>query len=204
MNNQMYQYLRELHIFIERQTKKIYMLEKSMNELRQEIASLKERPPVQIGTLEYKFDQLKVETLEGTLNIGLNPTDLEGISDFSVDNKSMQSPIPPKTPFKIVRNNEIESEIMEFLEISLPQIYEQAQDELKFTVSDSYYPLIKEDIIKQLPQRISSHLASLPADQRNLDKAAKQEITNKIKHEIQQGVRLFLSQLQQQEREGKT
>ena len=34
--------------------------------------------------MEYKFDQLKVETLEGTLNIGLNPSDLQGIEDFSV------------------------------------------------------------------------------------------------------------------------
>ena len=36
--------------------------------------------------MEYKFDQLKVETLEGTLNIGLNPSDLQGIEDFSVPN----------------------------------------------------------------------------------------------------------------------
>ena len=38
--------------------------------------------------LEYKFDQLKVETLEGTLNIGLNPSDLQGIEDFSIPSKN--------------------------------------------------------------------------------------------------------------------
>ena len=35
--------------------------------------SLKEAPSTKIDRIEYKFDQLKIETLEGTLNIGLNP-----------------------------------------------------------------------------------------------------------------------------------
>ena len=42
--------------------------------------------------MEYKFDQLKVETLEGTLNIGLNPSDLQAIEDFSVPNGKGKGP----------------------------------------------------------------------------------------------------------------
>ena len=46
--------------------------------MEQKITELQSRPSVHVEKLEYKFDQLKVEKLEGTLNIGLNPTDLQG------------------------------------------------------------------------------------------------------------------------------
>jgi hypothetical protein len=63
---EIYQYIRELHAFVEKQSKKLRKLEKAMLEMNQELVKLKERPPIQVGNLEYKFDQLKVETLEGT------------------------------------------------------------------------------------------------------------------------------------------
>ncbi|KKK36439.1 hypothetical protein WQ57_19385 [Mesobacillus campisalis] len=202
MNREIYQYMRELHTFIEMQAKKIMALEKKLNELQQEFAKLKERPPVQVGTIEYKFDQLKVESLEGTLNIGLNPSDLEEISDFAVENQGIQTPMSPKKPFKMIkRSGDIESEVREFLESSLPAIYEEAQENLNFSVDESYYSLIKEDITRQLPQRISAHLDTISTEDRELNSAGQQEIVEKIKNEIRQGVFVFLSQLQQRAKE---
>ena len=62
-------------------------MQKKIQSLEKQVSEFQNRPPVHIDRMEYKFDQLKVETLEGTLNIGLNPSDLQGIEDFSVPNK---------------------------------------------------------------------------------------------------------------------
>ena len=47
--------------------------------------------------MEYKFDQLKVENLNGTLNIGLNPfsTKEQQIEDFQVDTETLK--VNPET-----------------------------------------------------------------------------------------------------------
>src|SRR5690606_9664981 len=57
--------------------KKLDDTEDVIDQLQTELTELKEQKGVHIGRLEYKFDQLKVETLEGTLNIGLTPAQLK-------------------------------------------------------------------------------------------------------------------------------
>ena len=198
MNTEIYQYMRKLHTFIEHQDKKLRGLEKSVLKLQEEIARLKDRPPIQVGNIEYKFDQLKVETLEGTLNIGLNPSDLEGISDFSVDNKHIKTPVSPKDLFN--RGIEIETELREYLEANLPDIYQNTQKRINITVDDSYYTFIKDDILKQLPNRIADHLNGVSTEERGDSEKVKQGIVTKLKGEIEHGVFLFLNQLHEQKK----
>jgi spore germination protein PC len=197
VNTEIYQYMKELHTFIEYQAQKLRKLENSVNALQKEVAILKERPPVQVGNIEYKFDQLKVETLEGTLNIGLNPSDLDGITDFSVDNQNIQTQnSSPKTLFK--RSMDIENKIRDYLERNLPEIYQTTQEKLNMRVDDSYFQFIREDILKQLPNRIHTHLSSLNDEERENDENINERIVETIKKEIQQGVHLFLEQVYKQ------
>jgi len=202
MNTEIYQYMKKLHTFIEYQAKKVKQLENSVAELKQEVARLKERPPVQVGNIEYKFDQLKVETLDGTLNIGLNPSDLEGITDFSVDNKNIQAQAHPQaqaSPKKVFkRSMDIENELRDYLESKLPEIYQATKEKLNMNADDSYFQFIREDILKQLPNRIHSHLNNVNEQERESDDETKQKIVEKIQAEIQQGVYLFLEQVKKQ------
>ena len=59
-------------------------MQKKIQSLEKQVSEFTKSSSCSIERMEYKFDQLKVETLEGTLNIGLNPSDLQGIEDFSV------------------------------------------------------------------------------------------------------------------------
>nr|WP_286183310.1 spore germination protein GerPC [Bacillus sp. ISL-55] len=204
MNAEFYQYLKKLHIYVEHQSKKTAKLEKMILELQQEIAALKERPPVQIGNIEYKFDQLKVETLEGTLNIGLNPTDLDGIDDFTVDQKSVNVPIPPKQLFK--RTIEIETALNKYLESDLENIYRGAQAELGISIDDSYFEFIKNDIKKQLSGRAAQHLQEQSSGERGTDLSPElnERVIDLLKQEIQNGVFLFLKNLPDNIKEGRS
>ncbi|MGA9227555.1 MAG: spore germination protein GerPC [Mesobacillus sp.] len=189
---------------MEHQSKKIGKLEKMILDMQQEIASLKERPPVQIGNIEYKFDQLKVETLEGTLNIGLNPSDLNEIDDFSVDQKAVNVPIPPKQLFK--RTIELETTLYQYLETDLEQIYRDAQTNLEITVDDSYFTFIKDDIKKQLSGRVAYHLKELSSTSRGeeLSPEINAKVIELLKQEIQNGVFLFLKNLPDNVKEGRS
>ena len=203
MDAEFYQYMKRLHVYVEHQSKKIVKLEKMILEMHREIASLKERPPVQIGNIEYKFDQLKVETLEGTLNIGLNPADLEGIDDFSVDQKAVNVPIPQKQLFK--RTIELETTLYHYLESDLENIYRDAQGNLGINVDDSYFTFIKEDIKKQLSGRVAYHLKELSVTSRGEEFSPEinEKVIDLLKQEIQNGVFLFLKNLPDNVKKGR-
>lgn len=202
MNAEFYEYVKKLHLYVEHQSRKIVKLEKVVLDLQQDIAALKERPPVQIGNIEYKFDQLKVETLEGTLNIGLNPTDLEGIDDFSVDQKAVNVPKPAKQLFK--RTIEIETALYKFLETDLEDIYRDAQANLGIHVDDSYFTFIKEDIKKQLSGRVATHLKERSSSENGTEISSEmiEQVIGLLKEEIQNGVFLFLKNLPDNVKEG--
>ncbi|KIL47367.1 spore germination protein GerPC [Jeotgalibacillus campisalis] len=117
---------------------------------------LEERAPspssVHIEKIEYKFDQLKVETLEGTLSIGLSPSDLYK-QDVEIPGfRSSES---------------IEDQIRKFIDEQIPTIFSDCNT-IKDPVGNPITPnQVTDQLIQQLPQRIE-HLqqgASLTQEQ---------------------------------------
>ncbi|MEH7343573.1 spore germination protein GerPC [Bacillus sp. JJ1532] len=201
MDQTLYSYLQKMHIFIEAQEKRIIYLEKKVRELEKQTQELKTRPPITVDRIEYKFDQLKVESLDGTLNIGLNPSELQEIEDFAINNKGIQTPFQPKAHFQ--RTMEIEDEINKFLENELQSVIEETALSLNKSVDESYILFIKEDIKKQLPNRIDYHLKQqLAATNREQGTVPdfNEEILVKLKKEIKNGVHTFISHLPEPEK----
>lgn len=195
MNQQYITYLQRMHAFVEAQEKRIRILEAAVKKLQEETETLKSRPPMQIDRIEYKFDQLKVESLEGTLNIGLNPSELQNIEDFAVDNKNIKAPVSPKHLMK--RTMEIEDAIYQYLESDLPEIVSSVQKKLNVSVDDAYLSFIKEDIKKQLPNRIDFYIKQQQASDRGAPEngMGSDQIIENLKKEIQNGVHAFISHL---------
>jgi spore germination protein PC len=188
------QYLQWLQMCIQAQEQRILTLENALQKMKEDMKQLNEKQSIHIDKIEYKFDQLKVETLEGTLNIGLNPSELSGIEDFAVQNQSLTTPISPK--HQMQRSMKIEEAIYRYLETDLPLVVEAAQKELNVQPNGEYLSFIKQDIIKQLPSRIEQQLTSISASGRSSENTPSDElIIEALKKEIQNGVMVFFNNL---------
>ncbi|QIZ07068.1 spore gernimation protein [Priestia megaterium] len=188
------QYLQWLQMCIQAQEQRILALENALQKMKEDMKKLNEKKAIHVDKIEYKFDQLKVETLEGTLNIGLNPSELAGIEDFAVQNQSLTTPISPK--HQMQRSMKIEEAIYRYLETDLPQLVENAQRELTVQPNDEYLSFIKQDIIKQLPGRIEQHLNTHSSGSRSFENAPSDDLVIEgLKKEIQNGVMVFFSNL---------
>ncbi|MDR7239912.1 spore germination protein GerPC [Neobacillus drentensis] len=188
------QYLQWLQRCIQAQEQRILTLENALQKMKEDIKLVNEKKAIHIDKIEYKFDQLKVETLEGTLNIGLNPSELSGIEDFAVQNQSLSSPLSPKNQMQ--RSMKIEEAIYRYLETDLPLVVQAVQRELNVQPNDEYLSFVKQDIIKQLPSRIEHHLAANSASSRSSENTPSDElIIEALKKEIQNGVMVFFSNL---------
>lgn len=190
MTQDLYQYLQWLQMCMQTQEQRISALEQTILKLQQQIKNLDEKKAIHVDRIEYKFDQLKVETLEGTLNIGLNPNDMSAIEDFAVQNQTLATPFSPETNMR--KSMKIEEAIYQYLETELPQMIENNQRKLSIPPNESYLSFIKQDIIKQLPARIDYHLkASQASEQQVTD----EQIIELLKQEIENGVSVFLNNL---------
>lgn len=190
-----FQYLQWLQSYVQAQDQRIIALERMIRQMSAELQQMKEKPVIHVDRIDYKFDQLKVETLEGTLNIGLNPSDLQGIEDFAVNNQDIVTPFSPKD--QMIRSMEIEETLLNYLETDLPDIIADTQRKLNIEPNEAYLSFIKEDIKKQLPGRIDFHLKGVAANDRSEEsiKAGNEKIIQLMKQEIQSGVSVFFNHL---------
>lgn len=191
----LYQYLQWLLTCIQAQEKRIASLEAAIQNMQNDLKQIREKPAIHVDTIQYNFDQLKVETLEGTLSIGLNPNDLSGIEDFAIQGQSLNTPISPKEQMQ--RSMKIEEAIYRYLETDLPQVIAAAENQLRIQPNESYLSFIKQDIIKQLPSRIDFHLKSLAVKNQNgeNDPSEEDRIFELLKQEINNGVYTFFKNL---------
>jgi spore germination protein PC len=187
-------YVQQLHSIVMNQETRIQNLEKMVLELKKELREIKQRPTLHVDKIEYKFDQLKVETLDGTLNIGLNPTDLQNIEDFAVQNGATPMPMmDPKEQFQ--RSMQLEEEIYQFLETDLSNLIQQIAEKMDRKLDASYLEFIKEDIKKQLPARINYYLQQRPIVETQDHNAWKQQIVTQLIKEMENGIRTFIENL---------
>ncbi|MEH7251637.1 spore germination protein GerPC [Neobacillus niacini] len=187
------QLLQWVQMTFQAQENRIAALEHTIQKLQEEMKQLKEKPSVRVDKIEYKFDQLKVETLEGTLNIGLNPSDLANIEDFAVENQSLKTPIHPKAQMQ--RSMKVEESIYQYLETELPALFKETQNQLNVRLDDSYLAFIKQDIMKQLPARIDYHIQNTAAREREGEHSTDESIIDLLKQEIRKGILIFINHL---------
>jgi spore germination protein PC len=144
---------------MKQQEAQIQRLEQKVIALQKEIEELKKKP-LTIEKIEYKFDQLKVETLEGTLNIGLNPlNEPTSLEDFEIKNQKIN-----------IRTNEYENSTIEqelladianYLTHHGPSRIHELEREYRTQLNDQYRHLMIEDIRVQVEPRIPYYFSQM-------------------------------------------
>jgi spore germination protein PC len=171
------------------QAQMLLQLEQSIKNILHEIEILTKSSTPTIGTIDYKFDQLKIEKLEGVLNIGISPQTGKSIEDFSVNGQPLAG--------RSIESNEdistftsIQKKINDYLDTDLPIELQRLSAEYRLTLDYEKHTLIIEDLRKQIDERIL-HYSSEAA------------ITDKVKKDILNGLQSYLSKLSESESEAR-
>ncbi|KGP90769.1 spore gernimation protein GerPC [Pontibacillus chungwhensis BH030062] len=183
------QYLEKLHKLVESQTEKMKELEKRVGELEKKTEE-NQRPSTNIEKIEYNFDQLKIETLEGTLNIGLTPQNGKdfGIEDLAIEEK----PFPPKLSGGQAVKDKIISDLQNYLTNQGPRDLQQIAGQYGRHYDSTYQQFILQDIQKQLDDRVAHYLEQSNASDGMIDDAKIQSISQQVKQEIYESLHHFI------------
>ncbi|PIC05921.1 spore gernimation protein GerPC [Anoxybacillus flavithermus] len=187
-------YFKQLEAYLKWQQQKMQSLEQVVNDLQQQYEQLKKKPHTTIEKIEYHFDQLKVETLEGTLNIGLNPATFgeDTIENFAVPKS--QTIIPQPTP--IFRN--IQTAVHSYLQEEGENIIARIEQTYGRSLDSSYRQFILQDIARQIDDRIHFYLRQYGEHEQEND-TLQQTIISYLKRDIEHSIDTFLKHLPREE-----
>ncbi|MCQ6560411.1 spore germination protein GerPC [Paenibacillus mendelii] len=164
-----------------------------VDELSARLTAAESRPLYNIEKLEYQFDQLKVEKLDGTLNIGMTPPTEQQFKEFGQlvmppGSSPVYSSPPPAGPFTNPPGapnlfpsmgattgadatqppppyGELRQEIDDYLNQTALNRMTQLESEMRLRLDPYHRRLVVEDIRKQMSGRIQYYMQTSTAGQ---------------------------------------
>ena len=192
MSQNIFYILQQITQQLERQESSIKQLQKKQKDLEKELTEVKEKPVLYIDRIEYQFDQLKIDRLEGTLNIGLNPKDLQDMDEFAIDTLPFH-----KMQDRYLENirEQLEHELNTYLDTELPEQIDKIKHENGLDIDESYTQFIIADIRQQLRERIDFYLKQQLREMPQTDREDMSAIIlERIKEDIYNAVQSFFKQ----------
>ncbi|TCP31592.1 spore germination protein PC [Scopulibacillus darangshiensis] len=196
----LYAYLHQLQSLLGNQERRISHLEATLDDLNQTIGKMEnDKQPV---TVNYSFDQLKVDTLEGTLNIGLNPDkDLDDLDDFTINDQTIQSPLPSQQSDDYGDlMQEISASLQPYLGGRAYQDLTAIEENKNYPLDDAYRQFIISDIQKQLQPRIDYYIKKYKDQYHQRDELV-QAVTLQVQNDIKKAFEMFIDYLPKKRRE---
>ncbi|MFX3622458.1 MAG: spore germination protein GerPC [Ectobacillus sp.] len=190
-------FIQQLQHTIQCQQQKLEELEAAIKSLTAELDELKRNPPPSIGKVEYKFDQLKVENLNGTLNIGLSPFSGKGtvIEDFDVDTETLK--VNPDVQVNPDFYQDIIQEMSRYLNEEAYGKIMQMEQQHRTQLDDTYRQMMIDDIKKQMEHRLPYYMSQVqPYPEITSDPfRMKEYIIQTMKHDIDKAFLAFIQHM---------
>lgn len=169
--------------YITQLQQQIQQLTQQVHSLTQRVQKLEQQHPAKtsIEKLEYHFDQLKIERLDGTLHIGVTPEDLQSMDEFAVS----PSINHPQASVQQLLESHIDHE--------LPAYIQSLEKQYHYPLESNYRQALITDLKQQLPSRISHYQqANMPPQE------LPQHIVEQVKAEMQHGLNNWFIQQQKE------
>lgn len=158
-------WLEQIHHALRWQYNKLSELENEISDLKKQIQALQSMPRQHIEKIDYNFEQLKVENLNGTLIIGISPNDQGTVEDLWTAGKHTedvnlgQSPENPSD--SAVRT--IKIEVQRYIEEDIASLLAEKASHRNVNLSADQLQSIMDDMTRQVEERLTFYMSQVQA-----------------------------------------
>lgn len=183
-------YVQQVFNALRVQAEKIQLLEKQLQDLQGDIDSIKNNKTASIGPINYHFEQLKIEKLEGTLNIGITPNEGNNLDEAMINGK----PIGEQEGGTTALSDKIRPEILNYVQEEVPSQFSRLEREQNLSIDENYIQMVTQDLLNQMDGRINEYVSQLPAAEegRGYTEEESTSIVEQIKRDIVMAVERHL------------
>lgn len=178
-----YSYFQQLQACLQWQTQKIIELEQKTDQLQKDMEQLSKQRPMSIDKIEYKFDQLKIEKLEGSLHIGVAPVGDKTIEDFNVNGKPIEPPM-----YRVDLFMRIQERIDRYLNEDCLNYIRELEGNYQIILGQDYRSMVIQDVRSQVSSRIETYLKDTPAGGSQRQDEIENHIVEKVISDIRTAI----------------
>lgn len=147
------------------QAEKIQQLEKQLRDLQGDVDSIKNNKSASIGPINYHFEQLKIEKLEGTLNIGITPNEGNNLDEAMINGKSIGEQEVGTTAL----SDQIRPQILKYVQEEVPSQFSRLEKEKNLSIDEQYIQMVTQDLLNQMDGRINEYVSQLLPQKKGVD-----------------------------------
>jgi spore germination protein PC len=147
-----YNYMFDLQQMVAKQNEQIRLLEEKINELEKQMQATS---GTSIDRVEYHFDQLKIERLEGTLHIGLSPNELANIDDLGIPTPTPTVQPAVNTPLYDFYHQTLLPNLYGFVNNQGPEIIQRLSKQYNKPIDQRLEGDMIHDMLSQIPDRVA-------------------------------------------------
>jgi len=178
---------RQMYAHLQWQANKIKELESGLDRLRSEVEQLSRQKPVNVERIEYHFDQLKIDTLEGTLNVGISPGNGKSIEELMANGQEIQTGDTGEAE-QSERIEQVRDAMNRYLSSDCLNELRGLEEKHQITIGQEYRLAMLNDLRNQMDGRIRYYCAA------NADIPG---ICEKLRRDIRAGMELHVLQLKE-------
>jgi len=173
-------------------------LSERLDQVERQLEDLKNRTPMHI---EYHFDQLKVNELKGTLNVGLSPQGTQGIDSF--ETPFGQWPQTGGTAADPGADNrpigELAQQMEAYMDTDAPAILSGLEQQFSVTLDQAHRLRLLADVKGQLKERVHyyARISPYPAEDAGEERLIwRQSVVDKTTRDIHAALSAYVQQWQ--------
>ncbi len=187
--------LARMHAEYAHVTERLRRLEERVERLEREVDEAKRRPSQTVERIEYRFDQLKIDTLQGTLHIGIRPDDAGGEPIWSVAGADVPKPTvvpagdaPPSSAFLDIR-----SAVSRHLHERVPPLLLQLSEAAGYDLDPEEMDRVVADLGAQVDARIAHYMKVSELDSMREPDAYAASVTKLTIRDVDAAIRNFVA-----------
>ncbi|MEO3944956.1 spore germination protein GerPC [Gorillibacterium sp. CAU 1737] len=183
----------------------ILELQRMVQQLMEQVEKLQAVPHTKIDRIEYQFDQLKVEKLEGALHIGISPP---GTSDLLAQQPGggweavgWKGGVSPEASFASTDSTqEPYRSIRRYMEEEVPHLMNQLAEESPYVFPDAYLHQMKRSLESQIEERVAHYLRQTPEEALNADEIYLDRIAAQVQRDVEAAIRIHFAERKEENR----
>ena len=186
------QVISEMYRHLIWQSQKLQTLEAELNKLSTRLDTIAAEPGMKVDRMEYKFDQLKIETLNGNLMIGM-PNDKLSVEDMGIQNLFQQGQATEQGEELDVAR--IQTEIHRYIHEDIPKLLADVARAQGTTLLPEQVEAVMADMERQMVARITAY--SQRGDIVQAGKMRNEYVIRRLKEELLLSVERYVAYFHQ-------
>lgn len=187
--------LYETYRLVRWQSERIAQLEAELSDIKNQLQSLQSSPRTNIEKIEYNFEQLKVETLAGTLTIGIGNGGVSGTIEDLLAGQQHSEDVPIGQDEGDTGGgamSRLREEVNQYIQNSIPTSIDKRSEAMQIQITPEQKSMIIEDMIRQAGERISLYTKQLKEKMAEGDSTLPGMIMERLRSDIDQAVDSYI------------